>query len=431
MANPASCKYGANCALSHNLDAPTTKAQQQALRAAKNNAKIHSPAPLVANSHNQDGPALNSSLHFGDRSEPVELKRKDHDDVAGSPASLLPSSLSELLTATEKMELSKSQEERRTILSQTSGLHMFETPNRILHSHSYAPGRLVQDPLKMYGRSVPDDIISSPGSRLSHLIGNYEDPKPVLARPLPNPAGILRTSSPLVQHGLPRVKSGVSLASNSPRTLYPDIAGADDLFELELDGSGLNRSLSGVALYQMSYSRAAASNAPRQMVSTTSISVDPRRKEQLCPFAMAGSCHYGAKCRYLHGLECPSCHLNVIHPYGTDSDRQAHIAECELRMEDKAQTTEGKDCAICMEDVGRKKDPRFGVLNCEHTFCLECIRRWRTRQEQDEAKSCPLCRVFTAFVTPSTVWPSSIDEKQKLIEAYKLQMSTIPCKHFR
>ena len=39
-----------------------------------------------------------------------------------------------------------------------------------------------------------------------------------------------------------------------------------------------------------------------------------------------------------------------------------------------------KTCGICLEMVWRREvDPRFGLLeNCDHVFCLECIRKWRS-----------------------------------------------------
>ena len=40
----------------------------------------------------------------------------------------------------------------------------------------------------------------------------------------------------------------------------------------------------------------------------------------------------------------------------------------------------GKTCGVCLEIVWNKEgDPRFGLLeNCDHIFCLQCIRTWRS-----------------------------------------------------
>jgi len=35
----------------------------------------------------------------------------------------------------------------------------------------------------------------------------------------------------------------------------------------------------------------------------------------LCPYGMSGNCRYAPHCRNLHGLTCPYCHKDVLHPY--------------------------------------------------------------------------------------------------------------------
>ena len=34
-------------------------------------------------------------------------------------------------------------------------------------------------------------------------------------------------------------------------------------------------------------------------------------------------------------------------------------------------------CGLCLSPVLQGVDPRFGLLNCNHAFCLGCIRNWR------------------------------------------------------
>jgi E3 ubiquitin-protein ligase makorin len=66
--------------------------------------------------------------------------------------------------------------------------------------------------------------------------------------------------------------------------------------------------------------------------------------------------------------------------------RQQHKQECtkqiEADMEEAfaTQRSQDKQCGICMEIVWEKDktDQCFGVLeNCNHVFCLACIRKWR------------------------------------------------------
>ncbi|CAG8518464.1 703_t:CDS:2 [Paraglomus occultum] len=156
------------------------------------------------------------------------------------------------------------------------------------------------------------------------------------------------------------------------------------------------------------------------------ISIDSRRYEPLCPFAMAGICRYGDRCRNLHGLSCPKCRKLVLHPRGSVEEHQAHISSCNpIPQEDI-------ECGICYERVLSKPDARFGLLNCDHAFCLSCIRQWRSNNTMNNQviRSCPVCRVNTYFVTPSMCWISEREEKKRVVEEYKRKCSTIPCKHF-
>ena len=42
-------------------------------------------------------------------------------------------------------------------------------------------------------------------------------------------------------------------------------------------------------------------------------------------------------------------------------------------------------CAICYEKCNFKTE-------CGHSFHLQCLKKWRDTQKQDEAITCPLCR---------------------------------------
>lgn len=49
----------------------------------------------------------------------------------------------------------------------------------------------------------------------------------------------------------------------------------------------------------------------------------PGAAEQLCPYAAAGTCHFGERCLYLHGDLCEICGLQVLHPFDQEQ-RKAH-----------------------------------------------------------------------------------------------------------
>eukprot|EP00123_Amoebidium_parasiticum_P009999 comp19830_c0_seq1/m.23862 comp19830_c0_seq1/g.23862 ORF comp19830_c0_seq1/g.23862 comp19830_c0_seq1/m.23862 type:complete len:278 (-) comp19830_c0_seq1:96-929(-) len=164
-------------------------------------------------------------------------------------------------------------------------------------------------------------------------------------------------------------------------------------------------------------------------------------KTILCPFAQKGPCRFGSDCGYLHGDPCPVCGCLCLHP-DQPAQRQEHMDGCLQRQQQQAARAEavgrsaGLECAVCLDVVTAKSTPaqrRFGILeNCEHVFCLGCIRTWRTEAVANSlVRCCPLCRQPSHYVTPSTVWPATAEEKAAIIDGYKAHLGTVDCKHFR
>ncbi|KAK2083426.1 E3 ubiquitin-protein ligase makorin-1 [Saguinus oedipus] len=136
----------------------------------------------------------------------------------------------------------------------------------------------------------------------------------------------------------------------------------------------------------------------------------------------------------LHKDSCDMCGLQVLHPIDA-THRSQHIKWCieahEKDMEISFAVQHSKDmlCGICMGVVYEKANPSehcFGVLsNCNHTYCLKCIRKWRsaTQFESKIMKSCPECRITSNFVLPSEYWVEKKEEKKKLVQKYKEAMN--------
>ncbi|KAG8042085.1 hypothetical protein G9C98_000076 [Cotesia typhae] len=95
-----------------------------------------------------------------------------------------------------------------------------------------------------------------------------------------------------------------------------------------------------------------------------------------------------------------------------------------------------KACGVCFEVIMEKtsrEQRRFGILpNCNHCFCLSCIRKWRQAKQFDNKiiRSCPECRISSDFVCPSIYWVDTKEEKEKLIVEYKGALSQKDCKYF-
>jgi E3 ubiquitin-protein ligase makorin len=162
----------------------------------------------------------------------------------------------------------------------------------------------------------------------------------------------------------------------------------------------------------------------------------------LCPFASKGMCPFGEECVYLHGLVCDTCGRQCLHPFD-DEQQKRHKKECvhyhekEMEYSFAMQRSEGKKCCICMEVVLEKAKPsdcRFGILSeCNHVFCLACIREWRSTSNQDKktVRTCPICRKCSYFVIPSMTWVEDRAEKHSLIEQYRSNLKAKPCTYFK
>ena len=164
-------------------------------------------------------------------------------------------------------------------------------------------------------------------------------------------------------------------------------------------------------------------------------------EQELCPYAEAGNCPY-VDCERLHGDICEYCEKECLHPYN-EEQRKKHHAECLREHEDdmvhsfRVAVSMGKQCGICMDTVLEKEPPsarRFGVLpNCNHIFCIECIRKWRQAKQFENKiiRACPECRVTSDYVCPSKYWVEDEADKKELLDSYKVALGNKDCKHFK
>ena len=154
----------------------------------------------------------------------------------------------------------------------------------------------------------------------------------------------------------------------------------------------------------------------------------------ICPyFEKSLECPFELNCEYTHGDICDICSMACLHPFD-EAQRDAHKKECMKLMEKDmeeafaVQRSSEKLCGICMETVWEKEkasDKRFGILeNCNHIFCLPCIRKWRASKSYENkiVKACPECRIKSDFVTPSRFWFEDEKSKKNIIEEYKLTL---------
>ncbi|XP_069694523.1 probable E3 ubiquitin-protein ligase makorin-1 isoform X2 [Periplaneta americana] len=167
----------------------------------------------------------------------------------------------------------------------------------------------------------------------------------------------------------------------------------------------------------------------------------PSNKKKLCPFQEAGECKYGSQCVYIHGETCDLCGHACLHPQDKEQ-RKKHVNECikqherDMELSFAVARSKDKTCGVCFEVVMEKppREQRFGILpNCNHCFCLTCIRKWRQAKQFENKiiRACPECRVTSDFVCPSMYWVDTKEEKEKLIKDYKGALSVKDCKYFK
>lgn len=163
-------------------------------------------------------------------------------------------------------------------------------------------------------------------------------------------------------------------------------------------------------------------------------------ESQLCPFYLMGECRYGDQCAYIHGLSCEFCDQHMLHPTH-EAQRRSHQKLCleqhEAEMEQAFAIAKSKDrtCGICMEIVMDKPkgENRFGIMpNCNHCFCLPCLRKWRQAKQFENKiiRACPECRQTSDYICPSQYWVDTPEEKEKLFNAYRDNLTKKECKYF-
>ncbi|KAG6438460.1 hypothetical protein SASPL_103403 [Salvia splendens] len=160
--------------------------------------------------------------------------------------------------------------------------------------------------------------------------------------------------------------------------------------------------------------------------------VDPA-DQPICSFAAAGECPHGVSCHRVHGDVCPTCRKHCLHPF-RPQEREEHMKTCEKRQKHLEALTHSQEieCSVCLEKILSKPtaaERKFGILSeCDHPFCVSCIRNWRSTSRSSgmdanpALRSCPICRKLSYFVIPSVIWYSSKDDKQEIVDSYKSKL---------
>ncbi|GFS21934.1 E3 ubiquitin-protein ligase makorin-1 [Elysia marginata] len=158
-----------------------------------------------------------------------------------------------------------------------------------------------------------------------------------------------------------------------------------------------------------------------------------------CGFPLRGRCRDGCRCSQFHARTVPSgkpCkHFQRGHcKFGLNCKFSHVLGSAESTLSQRKRDEE-QECSICFEKMLANNETsddattsKFGILqNCNHCFCLSCIRKWRTTEGGTLAmrKTCPVCRTPSDFTVPSEHLVETPEEKKKFIENFKKNLSHV------
>lgn len=150
--------------------------------------------------------------------------------------------------------------------------------------------------------------------------------------------------------------------------------------------------------------------------------VKPSSQRLLCRFYFhSGHCRNGDACRFSHdanGMTREEALQSIPCPYFARGSCR-YGERCELKHDDAVKDAV---CGICLEHVPSMRR-NFGVLSCcLHTFCYGCLMEWRTEgsKEVTSRRVCPTCRKSSDYVVPSSVMPTCVEERDRMLQNYKV-----------
>jgi len=162
--------------------------------------------------------------------------------------------------------------------------------------------------------------------------------------------------------------------------------------------------------------------------------LDEGRKQIPCAwFHEKKSCRFGSRCCFSHDVVAVACDsLEITKNNASNNNEEAHPS----KNTTTSSNTENEEfnCGVCFESVVQL-GKRYGLLsNCEHCFCIDCLREWRSstlkmKQDIDVTQSCPTCRVKSSVVVASKDFVVGC-EKDILLQRYKKKMEEMSCRYF-
>ena len=147
------------------------------------------------------------------------------------------------------------------------------------------------------------------------------------------------------------------------------------------------------------------------------------KKREVCRmFVLTGRCKYLANCMFLHTKDPETIRMTIC-KFGNDC-RKIHCQfGHEIPVDNQNEETNISDdnCGICWENIYTSKK-RFGLLtDCDHKFCIACIRKHRQNVQlpKSNRNKCPLCRVASFGYCSSKFFLTGIDKQNEFDKCVK------------
>ncbi|KAG2531393.1 hypothetical protein BBO99_00001543 [Phytophthora kernoviae] len=151
-----------------------------------------------------------------------------------------------------------------------------------------------------------------------------------------------------------------------------------------------------------------------------------------CPFFLRGNCKYGEHCRLRHDPATLSASgaARTSPPVARSSTMTNGTRSNSAAASSPSDNQQDFTCGICFDDIV-ESGKHFGLLGCDHCFCLDCLRSWRQSKEMEVEviRACPACRIPSDFIVPSLVFCTG-EAKRQVVEAYKSHLALRECKYF-
>ena len=142
-------------------------------------------------------------------------------------------------------------------------------------------------------------------------------------------------------------------------------------------------------------------------------------KREVCKtYVLRNRCTYGDECMFLHTKD-----LEIIKQTLCKFKTHCMKRGCQFGHEVQPESPDISDdnCGICWENIYTSKK-RFGLLSdCDHKFCIDCVKKHRSNEELPKAnrRTCPLCRVLSYTYCSSKFYLTGNAKKKEFAKCAK------------